>query len=64
MATYLAREAIYFSNTGRYVNQGEKFSSDLIPGLAWEPIDDDAKAAVEALNASAAPPAKAGKAAN
>lgn len=49
MAKYLATQDIYFNNTGVYVTAGETFESDLPPGLAWDPLDASAEAAVAAL---------------
>lgn len=46
MATYKATMDVYLSGEGRFINAGNTFSSDCIPGSTWEPLDDDAKAAV------------------
>jgi hypothetical protein len=47
MATYKATMDVYLSGEGRFINAGNTFSSDCIPGSTWDPLDDDAKAAVE-----------------
>jgi hypothetical protein len=44
MATYRAREPIYLNNAGRLVDTGEVFSSDEVPGLAWEPVIEQPQA--------------------
>jgi hypothetical protein len=66
MARYRAIEPIYICSEGRYIQAGDEFVSEIIPGPAWEPLDDDAKAAVAALTAppvpDAAPAAKSAKA--
>jgi hypothetical protein len=46
MATYKATMDVYLSGEGRFINAGETFSSNCIPGSTWDPLDDDAKAAV------------------
>lgn len=48
MATYKATMDVYLSGEGRFINAGETFSSNCIPGASWDPLDDDAKAAVAA----------------
>lgn len=48
MARYRARAALFIR---RLIDAGEEFESDLPPGRNWEPIDDDAKAAVEKYRA-------------
>lgn len=55
MATYKATMDVYLSGEGRFINAGNTFSSDCIPGSTWDPLDDDAKAAVAARDAEAKP---------
>ena len=45
MALYRAKKELFLD---RHIVAGEQFSSDMVPGRNWEPLDDDAKAAVEA----------------
>lgn len=49
MALYRATQPIYLAAEGRYIAAGEEFATDIKPGTAWEPIDDDAKKAVAAI---------------
>jgi hypothetical protein len=44
MPRYRARAPLYIQ---RLIQAGEEFDSDLIPGRNWEPLDDEARAAVE-----------------
>jgi hypothetical protein len=48
MARYKSDQPVYLSNEGRYIQPGEEFSGDHVPGSTWEPLDDDAKAAIAA----------------
>lgn len=43
MGLYRAKSRLFL---GRLVEVGEEFSSDDVPGRNWEPLDDEAKAAV------------------
>jgi len=52
MATYLALQAISLSSEGCYIQPGELFTTNITPGLAWDPQDDEAKAAVAARDAA------------
>lgn len=45
MARYRAKARLFLD---RLIESGEEFSSDGVPGQNWDPIDDDAKAAVQA----------------
>ena len=49
MATYRATQPIFLAAEGRYIVVGEEFTTDIKPGTAWEPLDDEAKAKVAAL---------------
>jgi hypothetical protein len=53
MARYRAKGMIYID---RLFTAGEEFSSDLVPGRNWEPLDDEAKAKVSALKLTPEPP--------
>lgn len=56
MGRYLATEPVYLSSIGVYVNAGEEFVTTITPPApCWQPLDDDARAAVEAANAPAEP---------
>lgn len=48
MARYKSDQPIYLSDEGRYVQPGEEFDAKHVPGSTWQPLDDEAKAAVEA----------------
>lgn len=48
MARYRARGPLFLR---RLVATGEEFESDLQPGRNWEPLDDEARAAVERFKA-------------
>lgn len=45
MARYRAKRPLFVS---KLIGAGEEFESDLPPGRAWEPMDDEARAKVEA----------------
>lgn len=57
MAEYLALERIVLPSG--IVEPNVKFSSDIVPGQAWKPIDKEAKAAVKARDAAKAAAAEA-----
>lgn len=40
---------------GRLIPPGERFENDGVPGAKWEPIDEAAKAAVDARSSEAKP---------
>ena len=46
MAQYIARNLLFIDS--RLIEIGEHFESDLPPGRNWEPVDEEAKAAVAA----------------
>lgn len=46
MAQYVARNLLFVDS--RLIEIGEAFESDLPPGRNWEPVDDEARAAVAA----------------
>jgi len=48
MARYKSDQPVYLSDQGRYIMPGEEFTGDYVPGSTWEPLDDDAKAAIAA----------------
>jgi hypothetical protein len=48
MARYKSEQPVYLSNEGRYIVAGEEFTADHVPGSTWQPLDDEAKAAIEA----------------
>lgn len=52
MARYRAKSLLYVD---RLVTAGEEFVSSLPPGSNWEPIDDEARASVEARFPSGVP---------
>lgn len=56
MARYRAKAQLFLD---RLIEVGEEFSSSIVPGRNWEPLDDDAKRAVAAQFPSGvvAPPA-------
>jgi hypothetical protein len=47
MARYRAQAALYMGR-GVTIKPGETFTSDATPGRNWQPLDDVAKAAVDA----------------
>jgi hypothetical protein len=49
MPRYRATRPLYIR---KLIVPGEEFESDLPPGRAWEPLDDDARAAAEKHRAS------------
>lgn len=53
MARYRAKGMIYID---RLIMPGEEFSSDLVPGRHWEPLDDEAKAKVGTAKLAPEPP--------
>lgn len=50
MARYRALSRLYLR---RLISPGEEFESDLRPSRNWEPLDDDARAAVEQFRTGA-----------
>ncbi|WP_062788566.1 hypothetical protein [Novosphingobium capsulatum] len=65
MARYQSEQPVYLSNEGRYIVAGEEFTADHVPGSTWQPLDDEAKAAIEARDKAKddAPPRRGRKAA-
>jgi hypothetical protein len=49
MAKYRARAALYVGS--RLIGAGDVFQSDDVPGLQWEPLDDDGRSAYERKHA-------------
>lgn len=50
MAQYRAKAQVYVG--GRLYQPGDTFTGEGVPGLQWDPIDDEAKAAVAARPAT------------